>query len=139
MSLTADEPLVVADADVVIAYIEETDAQHPEATEALEAYAVAMMHPLNMAEVLVGVAADEERAVLLDDLTAAGFTPYTPHDADRGVLDDILRLASLRAAHRMKMPDTCALQAAVSTGLPLLTFDARLRRAATAVGVELAP
>lgn len=56
-------------------------------------------------------------------------------------LDDTapVRLAEIRAATSLKLPDCCALLAAESTGATLATFDERLRRAAGKRGVATLP
>ncbi|MDT0156103.1 PIN domain-containing protein [Microbacterium sp. ARD32] len=84
-----------------------------------------VIHPVTLAEVLVVPAraglADQVRARLVDGL---GIRVSAP-DAD-----EPLRIASLRAATRVALPDCYVLGLAAETGSPLATFDAALAAAA---------
>ncbi len=55
-------------------------------------------------------------------------------DVDRGAP---LRLAQLRSATRLRMPDCCVLDVAQRTGAAVLTFDRRLAAAAQKLGVAV--
>ena len=63
---------------------------------------------------------------------AGGFTHYV---ADLAVIA-IGKLARLRTATGLKMPDCCVLLAAESTNARLATFDNRLRKAAPARDID---
>lgn len=89
------------------------------------------MGALTLAEVLVAPA----RAGRLDDVHVSL--------AELGVMEQPLphgsavRLAVLRARTGLRMPDCCALLAAVEASAALATFDDRLAREAAAAGIEV--
>lgn len=124
--------MIVVDASVLIAHLDESDASHSRAVDALLATAEAQLgcSPITLAEVLVGPA----RAGRLDEARGAV--------ADLGVAEVPLgqdaapRLAALRADTSLKMPDCCVLLAA-DEGAALLTFDDRLARAAERRGLQI--
>ena len=91
------------------------------------------MHPLNLAEVLVGSVRIGRAAEMLADLRDMGVEgmELTP--------DDSLRLATLRAEFGLKLPDCCALHTAMTRGTPLATFDDALAAVARQQGVEVLP
>jgi len=60
---------------------------------------------------------------------------FTHHVADLAVIA-IGKLARLRAATGLKMPDCCVLLAVETTTARLATFDDRLRKAATARDID---
>jgi len=129
---------ITADANVIIAYIEAQHIHHAMAVELLNRYERIWVHPINMAEVLVGLSSPAERFRKLLDLTNAGFlmkSDWTVHELH----DSVLELANLRAKYRAKMPDTCALLTAFQTKTALATFDTGLRSAALAAGIEILP
>ncbi len=68
-----------------------------------------------------------------DDLRAAGIeiAPYDP--------DEPLRLAELRVATGLKLPDCCVLDVAAHHQASLATFDADLASAARHRGVAVLP
>lgn len=119
--------MIVVDASVLIAHLDETDALHDRAVDALLAAADQPLgcSPITLAEVLVGPA----RAGRLGDARNA--------IADLGVVEVALgenaaaRLAALRAETALKMPDCCVLLAAAEADAEaILTFDDRLARVA---------
>jgi predicted nucleic acid-binding protein len=119
--------VIAVDASVLIAHLDENDALHSRAVEALLATAEQPLgsSPITLAEVLVGPA----RAGRLRDARTAV--------ADLGIAeiplgeDAAARLAALRAETALKMPDCCVLLAAEDAQAEsVLTFDDRLVRAA---------
>jgi predicted nucleic acid-binding protein len=126
--------VIVVDASVLIAHLDENDALHDRAVEALLATAEQPLRcsPITLAEVLVGPA----RAGRLGDAQAAL--------ADLGVVeiavghDGAARLAALRAETGLKLPDCCVLLAAEDARADaVLTFDDRLARAAEQRGLPV--
>lgn len=113
--------VICLDAGVIIAFFSPGDAHHERAKSLLATEeGPFVMHPLTAAETLVGAARigrDGEMWVRLQSLgvRAAELGPTEP-----------LLLARLRAEHGLKMPDTCALAAAVHHRAPLATFAIRL-------------
>ena len=119
--------MIVVDASVLIAHLDENDALHDRAVDALLAAAEHPLgcSPITLAEVLVGPA----RAGRLRDARSA--------ITDLGVAEIPLggdaagRLAALRAETALKLPDCCVLLAAEDgRAQTVLTFDDRLARAA---------
>ncbi len=122
--------MIVLDASVLIAHLDATDLHHERASALLidaadEALAAS---PITLAEVLVGPAragkVDQGAALLHDlDVTSVPLLEDAPP-----------RLAMLRAATGLKMPDCCVLLAAEQTHSALATFDDRLASAAVERG-----
>lgn len=122
---------IALDSDVVIAFLDEGDAQHERAVDALlphfgagdvflvsaSVYAEVMIRPLQ-----TGVAGTVDD--FLDAIRAEVVA------IDRSLAR---RAAELRARHRsLRLPDALSVAAAVGRGAQLLTLDRRLRRIATA-------
>lgn len=53
--------------------------------------------------------------------------------------DEPLRLAELRAAERLKLPDCCVLDAALTNDATLVTVDEKLAEAARRLGLSVLP
>lgn len=127
--------MIVLDASVLIAHLDASDSHHDHASEllllAVDRDQPWGASPITLAEVLVGPA----RAGRLDQATAAldqlRVCPVAlPPDAP-------LRLATLRAATNLAMPDCCVLLAADQVGDAVATFDDRLAKAASSHGVAV--
>lgn len=125
--------MIVLDASVLIAHLESTDAHHDRATQLLLDAADEQLgaSPLTLAEVLVGPARvdklDAAQSALRDlDVMTIPLTEDGP-----------ARLATLRAATRLRLPDCCVLLAAetATAAVAVATFDGRL--ASSAVGLSL--
>ena len=116
--------MIVLDAAVAIALLDVDDAHHDKAVAifADSPGEVFVMHPINLAEALVSPARAGRGEEALAALQAFGVATA---EIDGG---EALTLARLRAAHRLKMPDTCALALALRLDAPLVTFDDRLDR-----------
>lgn len=127
--------MITLDASVVIAHLSPHDPRHREATELLgETRAEDLvMHSLNLAEVLVGGVKTGRGQEMLVDLHAIGIRV-----AERPE-DEPMRLATLRVRSGLKLPDCCALDAALHTGSSLATFDEDLAEAARARGLTVVP
>ncbi len=124
--------VTVVDASVLIAHLDAGDALHTRATAALaETDGPLFVSALTLAEVLVGPARRgrlaETHAVLRGPLGVQA-VPFDEHAP--------VRLAELRAATGLRLPD-CAVLLAAELAAPaaLLTFDARLARAAAELGL----
>lgn len=123
--------MIVLDASVLIAHADEDDAHHVRAVAALEGVDEAFgASPLTMAEVLVRHAAVGRVETAQGKLTELG-VEQVPLGEDAAI-----RLATLRAETRLKMPDCCVLLAAQQVGGPVLTFDERLAMAAATLGLD---
>jgi predicted nucleic acid-binding protein len=125
--------VIVLDASVLIAHLDERDALHARAEEALER---AMTEPLGcsaitLAEVLVGPA----RHGRLDAARAA-VAELEVEEIPLGA-DPAVRLATMRAEVGLKLPDCCVLLAAhEAAAQAIVTFDDALARAAERSGFE---
>ena len=119
--------MIVVDASVLIAHLDENDALHDRAVEALLAAADQPLacSPITLAEVLVGQARADRLPDARCAMTVLGVAEIPLGD------DAAARLAALRAETALKMPDCCVLLAAADGQAEIvLTFDDRLARAA---------
>lgn len=123
---------MILDASVTIALRSSRDP-HAEAARALIVDAGDLViHPVTLAETLVaparvGIAA-EVRDRLVDGL---GIRVWEPDS------DEPLRIAELRAATRVALPDCYVLGLAETAEMPMATFDARLAAEARTRGVAV--
>jgi toxin FitB len=127
--------MIVLDASVLIAQLNQDDALHAAARQRLRTAAKQRFDfgasTITIAEVLVGPTASGTlrtartalRALKIDEL------PLPPQAAER--------LAALRAETGLKLPDCCVLLAAEETDGGVLTFDERLARAAAERGLAV--
>jgi predicted nucleic acid-binding protein len=124
--------VIVLDASVLIAHLDEGDAQHERAVERLLAVAGEPFacSPITRAEVLVGPA----RAKRID-VAATALATLGVDDVALGS-DAPVRLANLRAETGLKLPDCCVILAAQDAAASqVLTFGARLAREASRLGI----
>jgi predicted nucleic acid-binding protein len=123
----------VLDAVTVIALMTPSNTHHKAALVVLHELAgtLKVIHPINMAEVLVKPAGQGIAGRVQVELTRAGIVTFTTSPAEP------LALAQARATTGLKMPDVCAYVTALARGLPLVTFDRRLTIAARAAGIEV--
>lgn len=123
--------MIVLDASVLIAHLDERDEHHEHATAALIDAADQRLgaSPLTVAEVLVGPAAVGRLDRASAALRELGITEV-PLGRDAGA-----RLASLRAGTGLKLPDCCVLLAAEDANAEkVISLDDRLAAAAQALG-----
>jgi predicted nucleic acid-binding protein len=123
--------LIVLDASVLIAHLASDDAHHSAATRVLEAHVDEefVVHPVNLAEILVGPARVQRVKPALEALEAIAVEEWIAAPGEA------VRLAQLRVNTGLKMPDCCALCAAIDSGSTLATFDVRLAEVARGLGV----
>jgi predicted nucleic acid-binding protein len=112
--------LTVADASVLIGWLDDRDPHHEAAIDVLASVDRFVVHPLTLAEVLVHPARSGREAEVVARLEAIGMLVST-----RPI--DPLELARLRARTRLKMPDCVVLACARVHGLGIATFDEALR------------
>lgn len=127
--------MITLDASLLIAHLNPRDAHHQAATDLLrEAGArTLLIHSINLAEILVAGVKVDRGQEMLEDLRTMGVTV-----ADR-VDGEAMRLARLRVETRLKLPDCCALDAAMTTGSTLATFDRALADAARSHRLAVVP
>jgi predicted nucleic acid-binding protein len=125
--------VIAIDASVVIALLDSGDAHHSRAVSLMQSHAGDgfLIHPITLAEVLVGAARNGRGAQRLAELTAIGITV-----ADSEPTEPLV-LAELRATTGLPLPDCCVLSVALRAEAPMATFDARLGRAATEAGLRV--
>ena len=112
--------VIVADASVLIAWLDDCDVHYASAIEVLSGVDRFVVDPLTLAEVLVHPARHGRDGEVIARLEAIGMTVSTlPLDARR--------LAHMRAGSGLRMPDCVVLVCAAAHGLPVATFDERLR------------
>jgi predicted nucleic acid-binding protein len=126
--------VIILDANVIIAFLDQSDAHHEEATDLVErrfhdGFGASV---LTVAEALVYPARASRGAAAFASLTAIGVR-ILPLEAT-----DALALARVRNSFKVRMPDAVALHAALSTDSELATFDQLLIVAAERAGVSIA-
>lgn len=126
--------MIVLDANVLIAFLDESDPHHEDAVDLierrfLEGFAASV---LTVAEALVHPARTGRDAEALTSLASIGVR-ILPIEATEATA-----LARARSSYRVRMPDTVALYTASSTGSELATFDDALIAAAERAGVAVA-
>lgn len=127
--------MIVLDASALIAHLSPDDTHHDAAGSVLldAIDAPLLVHPLSLAEVLVGGVRIGNGAKMLADVHAIGVRLA---DRDDG---EPMRLAELRAATRLTLPDCCVLDVAVNHRATLATFDRALATAARRLGIDVVP
>ena len=108
--------MIVLDASVVIAFLDPNDAHHDAAQAVIvgelgksaESVSIFGLHPLTIAEILVGGVRNGRAHQMLADLRSVGIVPI-PSPSDEPLL-----LAELRTTTGLKMPDCCVLVVALA-------------------------
>ncbi len=124
--------MIILDASVLIAHLDQDDAHHTLATEHLldaadEPFGASC---ITLAEVLVAPTREGRLAATRAALRALGVHEFSlPPDASE-------RLAALRAETALKLPDCCVLLTAKATGARVLTLDERLADEARHHGLD---
>ena len=123
------------DASAIIAHLDARDAHHDAVAAVLDGVdgETLLAHPLTIAECLVA-AVREQRATEM--VEAIGAMRVEPAGDDAG---SPLRLAQLRVATGLRMPDCCALDTARQNRATFVTFDERQVTAARRLGVAVEP
>lgn len=126
--------MIVLDANVVIAFLDESDAHHEAAVGLLErrfhdGFGASV---LTIAEALVHPTRVGRETEALRALTNIGVA-ILPLAAEHAT-----GLAHIRSAYNVRMPDAVALHAAATATAELATFDESLRAAAARAGIAFA-
>ena len=125
--------MIVVDASVLIAHLDERDALHTRAGDALLAAADRRLgcSPITLAEVLVGPARRDRL-----DAARAAVAELEIEEIPLGE-DAAVRLAALHAGSGLKMPDCCVLLAAQDAAAEaVLAFDDALGREVERLGLR---
>ena len=125
--------MIVLDASVIIAVLNPSDSHHSQARSILNTHAAGgyLVHQMTLAEVLVDPVRLGRAAQRMSELELMGVRAAQPDEREP------LQLAELRASTGLRLPDCCVLVAATRGLSPLATFDARLERAALALGLQV--
>lgn len=125
--------MIVLDASVLIAYLDDTDAHHARSVDLLarEIDQDLGVSTLTLGEVLVGPTRTGRLAPVVAAVNGLAIREV-PLQAGSSV-----RLARLRVETRLTLPDCCVLLAAESSGAALAAFDERLTAAASAQGLTV--
>ena len=123
--------MIVIDACVLIALLQ---FGHPHADRAAAIMGTEeelLLHPLSLAEALVGAVRVGREKQYRYTLASIGIETWSPDD------DHPYRLAHWRATTTLKMPDCCVLDTAHHLSASLATFDIRFAQIATGNGVSV--
>lgn len=127
--------MIVLDASVLIAHLDDSDQHHPRAQGLLEAISGEPWGASNitLAEALVTPARRGHLLEVETILVGLDVQEVPLGSAAAG------RLAEMRAEVGLKLPDCCVLLAAQNNEAALATFDADLLAAAEKLGIGVAP
>jgi predicted nucleic acid-binding protein len=126
--------VIILDANVLIAFLDDTDAHHSATLVLLErrfaeGFASSV---LTVAEALVHPTRANRQDAALSALNRIGVRIMAIEPADAAAL------ARVRSSYKLRMPDAVALHAALKAGAELATFDEALVAAAGRAGVTIA-
>ena len=116
--------MIVLDANVLISYWGAADVHTEMAREILDTEEELVLHPVTLAETLVGPTRANIMEDALADIARLGVERH------RVTLDEPLRAARLRATTRLRLPDVYVLATALELDATLATFDEKLAAAA---------
>lgn len=124
--------MIVADASFLIALADPGDAHHPDAARVRRDIEdqVLLLHPLTLAECLVGPA----RIGRLEQADAAWRTATVVVDFDPA---SPARFALRRAETGLRLPDAIVLDTAIVHAAGIATFDERLGTTARSQGIAI--
>jgi predicted nucleic acid-binding protein len=124
----------VLDANILIAISDPANALHHSALTTLASIPHGRtIHPVNLAEVLVGPSRTNQAQQAEQDWTDLGVRTLS------GDLVPPYEVATVRAGHAISLPDAYALASASTIKATLVSFDIGLRRAATKAGLAVLP
>ena len=124
--------VIVLDANVMIAVLDPQDSHFDLARRFFVAHASERLaaHRLTVAEALVLAANGGSEVAAAAAISALGVGRLDEPD-------DPIELARLRASSGLKMSDCCVLYAAIRERAQIATFDARLAKVASEMGVPV--
>ena len=126
--------MIILDANVLIAFLDDTDAHHSATLVLLERRSAEEFASsvLTVAEALVHPTRADRQDAALSALNRIGVRIMAVEPADAAAL------ARVRSAYKLRMPGAVALHAALKAGAELATFDETLVAAAGRAGVTIA-
>jgi len=127
--------MTVLDASVLIAAVEPADMHHAQAVALMTSLGPQGMtvHPLTLAEVLVGAVRRGNGPQVAAAVAAAGVT------TQRGDVVTPLAVAATRVESGLRLPDAVVLATAQTLGADLATFDDLLAARAAKTGTGVVP
>lgn len=123
--------MIVLDACILISHFGSGNAHSDQALEILVHEEELLVHPLTLAEVLVGAVKQGVSGQLIEALETIGIEQADANDVSP------MELAAYRVEDGLKMPDCCVLGLAAKHGATLATFDAKLAKAGRNHGLEV--
>ena len=126
--------MITLDASVLVALLNDTDKHNLMARTIVEIQPRPyLVHEINLAEVLVHATRVGKQEVVMSRLRQV--LSVKGSSGESGAL----RLAELRVATSLRLPDCCALDLARESGGILATFDQKMATAARGLGLEVVP
>jgi predicted nucleic acid-binding protein len=124
--------VIVLDASVLIAHLDQRDAHHERATQLLSATGAEPLgaSTITLAEILVAPTRSDRLADVSSALERLGVTELPLGD------DASQRLARLRVDTGCKLPDCCVLLAAEENDGAIASFDSALVEASDRLGIS---
>ncbi|MDR1119148.1 MAG: PIN domain-containing protein [Bifidobacteriaceae bacterium] len=126
-------PITVWDASALISYLEAGDANSVAARALAETDGEFLIHPITLAECLVGAVRAGKPELVHGVVDALEITVWQPGTGEPD------RLAQLRVKTGLPIPDCCVLSAGTANAATVATFDQRLAKAARHLGLSVAP
>lgn len=123
--------MIVVDASVLIALLDDLDAHHVPARDVLARRESFGIHTINLAETLIHGVRTDQLSAIASVIERAGVRELARQAGEAQAL------AVLRVSTGLKIPDCCVLAAADQHGARLATFDDRLARVARDRGNEV--
>ena len=123
--------MIVLDACVLISHFEQGDIHSTAAFDILDHEEELVVHPLTLAEVLVGAVKQGVSQSLMEALELIGIQEAGPNSVTPQ------ELAEYRVRAGLKMPGCCVLGLALKLGATVATFDSRLAQASRKRGLEV--
>lgn len=121
--------MIVLDANVLISYWGALDTHTAAAFEILDTEEDLMLHPVTLAESLVGPIRVGREQSALEDYARLGVERHEP------LIDEPEHVARLRAETKLTLPDCYVLATTIEHGASLATFDQRLADVARKRGI----
>lgn len=126
--------MITLDASVLVALLNDTDKHNLMARTIVEMQPRPyLVHEINLAEVLVKATRVGKQEVVMSRLREVLSVKGSSDESGA------LRLAELRVATSLRLPDCCALDLARESGGILATFDQKMATAARGLGLEVVP